>query len=594
VPTLPRYTQQVETTLTPVVPVRPAADAGVGLATAGQLLQQAGSTAASISRDVYERGVAAEVAKAEADLQEIATPTLSSALSQRGEKAFGAVDGARKTVTDAHKKILETLRTQDAKRLFEARSRGVMLGYQRSLEGHLAQQTRVADESKAAAQVAANVNAAALHYRDPAMLATLATQPEAILAITSDSQEEAAAKVAALRQDVYATAIQAALKAEDIDQAKALFYANREALGAKGPGIEAEINKSGLLREADSKAREIEATLRTGPDGWLDVTNLQAELDKIPDPRLKEATENEMRERVTLAAAAEKEQADTVWKLALGAYNSGGLRAAERVRLPDGRSAMEWLNVHAPDRVARLKDDAHTKWRQARADRDQSQREIREARTIARNNFLALSPEEQATVDLAAEFGLATDDVGMSDLRKLQTRAKAAVEKGEAVPVSEFVNDGMAQSFGLLNSIEPERKPGETKAQARARKAAELKAALQENYYQIEEEKRRKPNATEKQEVIDRLKVKHVEERSLNPFSPLPFGSDVVEYGFERETRMRAEGVRPALPSGAPLASTGEIPASELPKIDAALRAKNQPVTDANRRALYERVHGRR
>jgi hypothetical protein len=537
--TLPRYRQQVEPGLTPVTQAQPAADAGVGLATAGRALVQAGQLTGSIGLQEYERGINSDNARAMAGFGQEAGDTFARFKALRGEQAVQGAELARLALENARKRWGESLSTDAAKGLFERQSTELAGRYGLGVTSHSLDQLREAEEASAGAAHVSAVNQAALHYNDPTMLDTLATQAGAQAYQLRASDEDGRAKVYAIRQDVLASAISGALKATEqdpkaLDHAKALFYGNREALGAKGPGIEAEINNSSLLRAGNEEAIKIADKMKTGENGWLDTTDMQTYLDAIPDPNVKKATEANLKDRIAIDDARRKAQTSSVWNPVLSAYVQGGLSAAERVRTQDGKSAMGWLNRNRPDLEKRLRDDAYAKWRQSKSDKSEVQRELREARKLAHDDFLSRPVEEQATLDLAATYGGTTDELGLGDIGVLQRKAKNAVDKGQALKVGDFLRDGLAQGFGVV---------GVTGSKAtRKRDWDNYRSALTEAYYGLGDD----PKEQDKQQAIDGLLSPKTTERSLNPLSDKPFGLDSTSYGYQEATKTRAASTPPA------------------------------------------------
>lgn len=536
---LPRYARQVQPTLTPVVPERPDPSAGVGLQAAGQALGQGAQVAGAIATDVYHRGVVSDVAKATAGFGAEAGDIYARLKALRGDDAIAAVEPARLALEQARKRWAEQLATDDAKGLFERQSQETSSKYGLGLTQHFLAATRESEEANAGAAAASAVNQAPLHYKDPEFLATLYTQAGALAFKLADTTAEGAARAQAIKQDVLEGAAKGALAAYDagtdpdgLDTAKGLVYGNKPALGKKFPALAAAVESAGLVQMAEAEAMRIEAD--TSKAGGFTEDTADAEVEKIANVKLKDLVQTRVRDRLSERDRIQKDATQAVWKQALGAYNRGGLRAAESVRLPDGSSAMDWLNANAPDLEKRLRDDARSKWRQAKADASQSRAEIADARNKAKDDFLALPPETQATLDIDAEFGLETDATGLAALRRLQSEAVRRVKNGESITITDFVRDGEAQGVGVVGASGGKK--------TREAKQKEYHSALVEAYYQFEEDNKRKPTAADKQEIIDAFLKKEIRE--------IPWAIDKEEFGFERRARLRAAGEVVPLPVG--------------------------------------------
>jgi hypothetical protein len=254
-------------------------------------------------------------------------------------------------------------------------------------------------------------------------------------------------------------------------------------------------------------------------------------------PELKKQAVAMTKQKATEADHARKELINTRSMDALTKFNQGGLSA---IPGPD----MAWLNRRNPEFVTSLYDKANTRYRQSKSDDAEQRREQREANELALRTYMSTPKEERAGLNVDLEYGTTgANHLGLLAIKERQQKDKADVQKGEGVKESDFITDGLAQGFGLVV------KPGDGKKTAEKKKT-EYRAALQEAYFDFADSNKRLPNAAEKQQIIDGLLQKHVEARSLNPFSSEPFGlSDHEELGYQQATRLRAEGIRPPTPA---------------------------------------------
>jgi hypothetical protein len=392
---LPRYRQQVEPGLTPVTQAQPAADAGVGLATAGRALVQAGQLTGSIGLQEYERGINSDNARAMAGFGQEAGDTFARFKALRGEQAVQGAELARLALENARKRWGESLSTDAAKGLFERQSTELAGRYGLGVTSHSLDQLREAEEASAGAAHVSAVNQAALHYNDPTMLDTLATQAGAQAYQLRASDEDGRAKVYAIRQDVLASAISGALKATEqdptaLDHAKALFYGNREALGAKGPGIEAALNAAGSKRQAVATADAIVAQAVDPKTGHVDDALIGAKLLEIKDPNARELARHFVQENTRDAVAAWGQRVD-------GLFN--GLRSQlleQQSRRGWDPAAVEALKGADRAKYNALVDEANGLARYWRGQKDNTPPS--DAQMLAMTRFEVLAAEKDPAI----------------------------------------------------------------------------------------------------------------------------------------------------------------------------------------------------
>jgi hypothetical protein len=351
--TLPRYRQQVEPGLTPVTQAQPAADAGVGLATVGRALVQAGQLTGSIGLQEYERGINSDNARAMAGFGQEAGDTYARFKALRGEQAVQGAELARLALENARKRWGESLSTDAAKGLFERQSTELAGHYGFGVTSHSLDQLREAEEASAGAAHVSAVNQAALHYNDPAMLDTLATQAGAQAYQLRASDEDGRAKVYAIRQDVLASAITGALQDEDVGAARALFEApgSREALGAKGPELAGKIESAGNARAALSAADEITAAAQKGrKDGSLNGEVVAASLRAIADPKQRELTRTFLTQNATDSKNAwngtNEDLSNAIWQKWHSSKSIATVMASPEWHSLEGRAAALTETIH--------------------------------------------------------------------------------------------------------------------------------------------------------------------------------------------------------------------------------------------------------
>lgn len=560
-PRVPRYEAGVGTAPLRPPTARAPGDTGMGDLARGvsQVSQGLGAVAGSLDKVRQEEEAAQLIDAANALQAEFDAGFHDDENGLRrmaGEASYATgADLALKTRLQAKRaELLKALPSERARVRFERESTAALMGFGRTIEGYVGEQRKVASVSKLRA--ANETSLSALAGLDP-RAENFAEEFERHAALIemrtrelSPSREEAEADTKAWRARAHEVALGKLLEEDDTDAAKAYLSRAAADLGPKAQAYGVRIEKAALSRDADRLAGEFANFDVDEETGWKNERQALALLDTVKDPKMRAEVEPRLKE--ILAIEAKRKEADIrkTYGEAHTAYLKGGsLRAVP----PKTR---DWLERHAPDLWARLKDDANAKWRQYKADAASAKREKSQALIDARNELLSMPAEERAAVDLptfAAGRGL--DESGLKALGVDQRRAKDLVERGAAVGEGEFRRDALANTAGTLGKKD--------------RKGFE--SAVTAAYNDFVEQHKRAPNHDEKVKLIDALTVTEVEKGWL-------FNGETP--AWKRMNKERSEG--------RPVAAPAPAADAKPPERDRALALMRQGKSNAEVRAILD------
>lgn len=495
-------------------------------------------------------------------------------LTLEGMAAFEARAGVLEDLDGDLKDISGKLASDKQRTLFEEHAGGLRNRWERTVEEHASGQFRVAKRSAVAAAEANAVRLAALTPDDDELAGNLVAGvvgPARALAPSPAAADEAAIAVQA---NVARARLDNLLANSNVPSAERVLKASRGALGADADRYDKAINQVKLGTQAQSTALDIVAK-GVGDDGQVDQTVVLDELGKVP-PELREKVRP-----IAFSLMAEREQAyaketERISRASHTLYNTKGWAEFEKSGLSTE------LNYRNPALYERLRDDSREKykaWKRAQSGAASDKAAQRETNKDARNAFLALPVEEQASADLS-EFLLGrgtgpvagTVDPVPNELAKLQQAARSHVEKGLGVSVESF-KTGLRAS---LQKYAP--KPGTTR-ESRARAATwwadNMAAGVDEYNLWVNNNPTKKPTAVD----IESIKAEVTGRLPPNPEHP----ESITEAG--RALSIRGGG------AGAPEpAKVTPIPPAERAQIEDALRQKGRVITEDAVQALYNQV----
>lgn len=501
-------------------------------------------------------------------------------LSLEGMPAAEARAGVLKGLDDDLRDISGRLASDRQRQMFDREAQRLQLGWQKTIEAHTANQVQRAkvDAVKAAESSAIRQAVLDANVDDDNFAMDLVagvTGPARALATSPQVADEAAL---AVRANVTKARLDQMLANSNVASAERVLTANRVALGADADRYDKAINTVKLGMQAQAAAADV-VKKGLAYDGQVDQTVVLDELGKLPEDLRAKV------EPIAYKLMAEREQAydketQRISRDAYSLFNAKGWGEFAKTGLETELAARN------PELWKRLREDAKEQLKAVKRARSGSAADRRaqvEMNKIARNEFLALPIEQQASADIS-EFlvGRGTGPVDSkenpvpSELAKLQKAAREHVSKGLGVSRESFVNDISAS----LQKYAP--KPGTSK-ESRAKAAlwwADRKADAV-NAYTIWTDN----HPGKKPEAADIAKMSAEVMGDLPPNAEHP---ETIAESARRAVLLGGGGGAPESPK------LLQIPAEERTKIEAALRKKGRVITEQAIEALYRQVNGGR
>lgn len=365
------------------------------------------------------------------------------------------------------------------------------------IEGHVAQQTQVAEADSLKARKVAVLNAIGLNFTDEKGAEEQLQHLELPLRNLATSPEDATADMNAVRAAAAKVRIGKYLEAGQWSGAQAIYDRAEPLLGEEGVRLQQMITDKRKGFEQDQQRAKTEALVLTAidgaraKDGYVDENKALAEVNKVPEAR-REQARSVMRAQLAVEAEKKKNDIEGWGNSALMIYNRGGLRA-----IPS--ELLDKLNTYDPKFVQGLQRDEHTRTRERTADDAAARRAQSDRYDLALKTFMGSDPEVRATTNIDKVFlGYSLNPTGLAGLKAQQQKDIQTVKKGQQVGESAFVKDAMAKvegSFSANNKAEPK----------------EFEAEARIAYGQAQREnKDEPPNQTQLDAAIARLVAKRV------------------------------------------------------------------------------------
>lgn len=476
-----------------------------GLERVGQGLQQLGAGLAGVEEARRKAGKAAAL-RAVSALSDEASDAYDGeqgAFRKYGEEGFAAIDTAYEHVQRRRQEISDGLSDDYARAFFDGEAS--LLVEQRRRQGE--RRKGVLREAIAAGaaedRLKAAVRTLGSAYADPeARDFQIAAVEDAFDAIGGPENPRTKVAKAKALQILHGTVIAGFMDAHQAEEAHAYLQEHREELGEAAAGLARRIDKVRTADAGDALALQFTEMARL-PTGEVDEDRARALLDTIDDVAVKDEATKRLDHRLKGEADDFKTAGTGVKKALLRGYNTTGrfdpqLMAELNDRWPD--LATELINMDDRRRARNRRNAADAR------------REIREDNERAMNAYLRIPIEERANVDVEAQFGhMVGNDIGLGDIAALQTKDRAAVQKGQATPITDFVKEGMARSFSVVVDPTAGRDTRRVVKQSldNARKTNE--ADLTKAWYQFQEQHKRPPNAEERRRLQDEVLIRNAE-----------------------------------------------------------------------------------
>lgn len=392
-----------------------------------------------------------------------------------------------------------------ARQVFRAQVGRRFEASRRRVEQHVAAEFDRAEVSSIEAAASEVVTIAGGDAVDDEEVGARAADVEQRIRSRASSPEVGERAVREFRAQVGEARVKSALVAGDWERAQGLLALHGDHLGAdRRAQLTAALTKGQASDAKESQAQALEQGVgealdkaRSGPDGFVDEASLWKAIEALP-PAQRDDARKVARDQLRAAQDAEKARVDEAKRTARALYN-------DRKRMPE--QLRGFLQRHDPDYLERLESDAEARWRRWKADRDGSAADRAAARreqtsrdTIAREEFLALPADEQASVDLEVWTPGDVSDEARARLKHLQRNAKDRATRGLTVEEKRFV--GEADRLGA-QIIKPRRGQSLTPEQDAKRRA--LSAEASAAFGDFVEREKRAPTEAEQAEILGTL-----------------------------------------------------------------------------------------
>lgn len=464
--------------------------------------------------EAHRKANALNITSALTELENASTTTLSGDsangvtgfLSSEGRTAHDAAHGAYESFDKTQAKLADGLANEEQRKEFNLRAAQLRADFQRRVESHVGQQTRVAQE-----QEVGNATAAALKgtFLAPEAGGLYLRQTEdSIRALYSPSEAEG--KVSQFREQLVLSQVAGYLAGDvpNLAHAEEALAARKDWLSPKTFEMaDEQIRLKKRALEAKSVDAQAEALVRgwvtetTTKYGYLDEQALDSKLKGFDagSPLFKEA-QRAVEEQKRLGAAHLKTDRER-WKQQI--------LAAERLhqRWP-AEAELRLSNVDIGDNefLIRVEKDrlqerraAQVYARGTKAEIDVARREQSDRDKEARLDFLAMPAEERSKTNIDIFLaGRGVSKVGRAQLGVDQRVANDALQKGDVKGENEMTSlaDDVAKRL-LVNKKTGKPLPGQDPVRFRA-------AAVQA-YQDLKTELKREPTKEEKEKALSDL-----------------------------------------------------------------------------------------
>lgn len=364
----------------------------------------------------------------------------------KGDDAFKAGPETFEAIEKKRQSIADSMGDEEARELFLKRTAGDLDGDRSEIESYRGKQRQVADlatlearKEAALEAVSANPNNLSEVDRQGAAL----EQPIRRLGLSDVDRE---ARVKEWQAQLVTAQVSGQLSRGDWQSAETVLQNKGEQLPiATREKLSAAVEKHKLAGEAEGLAGRIVA-VSSNERGELNQAAALRELNQLPleqQKRVRPVLEQRMKEQEQAYAADTKRVSTSSFTL----YNRMGSRFF-------ATELADELNERNPELFNRLENDARAeteRLRRHRRDTAEDRRAQAAANTIARNLFLAMPMSEQSQSDVDQFLvGRGVDEQTRTAIMVDKRRAADVVQKGQAVPLAQFVDDAVANASSFL------------------------------------------------------------------------------------------------------------------------------------------------
>jgi hypothetical protein len=565
-PTVPRLQgQQVQSTSTPGVRVNTdapieafgggAAAASIGRAAQG-LASQANEMFLAERRKANDIATQEAWAKTTAELNRLKYDPKAGAFNRKGKDAFTVSEEYGKQFDAFADSVEEGLSDDEQRQMYRQMRTKMRLDLTGDLEKHTFQEAKRYEDETTESTLATSRDDAILNYQDPEKLARNLQLQQSIVMNYAERNglppEAVKAKLAEEHSKTHSAVVNRMLANGDDLRAKDYFEANRSALsGTALVSIEKSLEEGTLRGESQRQADQISQL-------GLPMSQALARAKAIEDPKLRDATLDRVKQDFTLKEAAKREWEESTYLRATTIIEGGGrfedIPPHEIAQMPMAMRTN--LQNYARQKVEGKDPEAFSP----------DYYDLRR---------MAASPETRADfkdVNLLAYKG----KIKNSELEAL-TDIQMDLRKGGSKGTAEL--DGIRSNMQIVQGsltaagFDPTPKPGSTEAE----RVNQFMKQVDENVSLLQQQTGRKVTNEELQNVVDGLLVKGVDPKTgflVKYFDKRIFAKKKHAFEVTPDEEFEIEDVK-------------SIPAADRSSIEASLKRRNKPITEANILKLY-------
>lgn len=488
---VPRYDGGAAVQNLPGVRVQ-AFDTSAGTNAIARGLQQVVGTVGDIAQREREKAEAAQLLDADRRLAEWETSTLyapeTGMLNRRGKDALGLPEQALPSLDKVISEAEQGLRSDSARTRFRQLAAGRRTDIERQLMRHVSAQSDVILKDETEAYEATALNAIGVHAQDPERVAL---ETERLWAAKSVALERMGMPAEAIRaeqqatmQAVHGTVIDQLLSRNEYAQAIGYFEANRDALGDRADEYGRAVKQADYALKEASESDSIMREFGTGRAA------IQA-ARRIEDPFLRDRVESRIDRE---AARREREQNEA----------ERAVRETAWAKIEQAAPGADLYSVLTPRELANLSTmpGALSQMEGRMKQRLQGVEVQTDPRVFDQLHRLMDDPQSFEQADLSTHY----DKLAPQD-RDYFRKAQASIrDPGKR---ADFASE--SQQFGLVFD--------ELGVSRSGTKDAESRGLFERQYFAekqaFTQQAGREPNADERQQMMRRLMLPFVRERTM-------------------------------------------------------------------------------
>jgi hypothetical protein len=488
---VPTYEPQTQVQNLPGVRVQ-AMDTSAGVQGLMAGLQQVGAVANQYAQQEREKADAAQLLEADRALAEWENSTLyapeTGLLNRRGKDALGIPDEALPSLDKRISEAEQGLRSDAARMRFRALAQGRRTDIERQLMRHVSSQSDAILKAETDAYQATALSAIAVHAQDPERVALETERLWAAKSVALERmgmpEEAIRAERQATMQAVHGTVIDSLLSRNEYAQAVGYFEQHRDALGDRMDEYGKAVKQADYALKEASESDRIMRQFGTGRAAVAEARRIE---DIFLRDRVESRIEREATRRDREVREAEKAVRESAWakieRAAPGADLYSVLTPRELANLSEMPGVLSQMEGRMKQRLQGL---------QVQTD----------PRVFDQLHRMMDQPQEFADADLSQFY----DQLSPSDRDYFRKAQASMTQPGKQVDFASE-SDQLRLIYTDLGVSPTAPKDGETRGLFLRQYYAEKDAFIQQAG--------RPPNANERQEMMRRLMLPFVRERTL-------------------------------------------------------------------------------